>query len=76
LFRQNKFDLTILFAKWTKIDAPEIWHNFWAGEQLWFQDVWWRARDCLLWHSTQNGISLENGGKVRQDKETGLFQVR
>jgi hypothetical protein len=45
-----------------------------VGEQLWFQEVWWRARHCLLWHSTQNGISPQKGGKVSQDKEASLFQ--
>jgi hypothetical protein len=30
----------------------------------------------LLWDSTQNGISPQHGGKVGQDKEVGLFQVR
>jgi hypothetical protein len=86
--RQNDFNLTIWqfdstirqfglankFAKWTKIVAPVFWQK--AGKQLWFQEVWWRARDCLLWHSTQkNGISPQKGGKVRQDTEAGLFQV-
>jgi hypothetical protein len=57
------------FAKWTKIVAPVFWHNDLAGEQLWFQEVWGRAWDCLLWHSTQNGISPQKGGKAGQDKE-------
>jgi hypothetical protein len=57
---QNEFNLTIWqfglanrFAKWTKIVAPVFWHKDLAGAQLWFQEVWWRARDCLLGHSTQ-----------------------
>jgi hypothetical protein len=66
---QNEFNLTILKPK---IVAPVFWHKDLAG----FQEVWWRARHCLLWHSTQNGISPQKGGKVGQDKEAGLFQVR
>jgi hypothetical protein len=63
-------------TKWTKIVAPVFWHKDLAGEKLWFQEVWWRHRHCLLWNSTQNGISSQKGGKVGQDKEVGLFQVR
>jgi hypothetical protein len=71
----RQFGLANRFAKWTKIVAPVFWQKDLAGEQLWFQEVWWRVRDCLLWHSTQNGISPQKGGKVWQDKEAGLFQV-
>jgi hypothetical protein len=83
LIRQNEFNLTIWqfglanrFAEWTILVAPVFWHKDLAGEQPWFQEVWWRTRDCLLWHSTQYGISPQKGGKVGQDKEVGLFQVR
>jgi hypothetical protein len=71
LVKRIQFD-----TKWTKVVAPVFWHKDLAGEQLWFQEVWWRSRHCLLWHSTQNGISPQKGGKVGQDKEVGLFQVR
>jgi hypothetical protein len=72
----RQFGLANRFAKWAKIVAPVFWHKDLAGEQLWFQEVWWRARHCLLWHSAQSGISPRKGGKVGQDKEVGLFQVR
>jgi hypothetical protein len=67
----RQFGLANRFAKWTKIVAPVFWQKELVGKQL-----WWRARDCLLWHSTQNGISPQKGGKVRQDKAADLFQVR
>jgi hypothetical protein len=70
----RQFGLANKFAKWTKIVAPVFWQK--AGKQLWFQEVWWRARDCLLWHSTQKKWYLTTKGReVRQGTEAGLFQV-